>query len=283
MTTVLEVIGKAADYLAGKGVESPRLNAEILAGHALGLKRMQLYLQFERPLSEKELEAMRELVRRRGRREPIGYILGEMEFFGVRLKLDRRVLIPRPETEFLVESIVGLCSSPARALDLGTGSGAIALALAKAWPSAQVTAVDASDEALTLARENAEAAGLAERVRLLRSDWFAALPVEANFDVIVANPPYLSEEEAAEAPPEVREHEPSRALIAADRGLADLSAIIRASPPFLAAGGLLALETGPGHHAELLKLAIEAGFTRTESRRDLAGRDRFVLAWKGSG
>jgi release factor glutamine methyltransferase len=278
MTTLLEVIGKTTDFLAAKGVESPRLSAEILAGHAFGLRRMELYLQFERPLAETELEALRVLVRRRARREPIGYILGEAEFFGVRLKLDRRALIPRPETEFLVETLVGIVSSPSRVLDLGTGSGAIALALAKAWPEAEVTAVDASEDALALARENAVKAGL-ERVNFLRSNWFGGLPAGGRFEVMVANPPYLSAEEAERAEPEVREHEPAGALISAEGGLADLRAIVRTAPDFLSPGGLLALETGPDQHTEILGLAAAAGFARTESRKDLAGRDRFVFAW----
>src|ERR1041385_1467835 len=143
MLTLLEIIKKTTDFFAGKGIEPARLNAELLIGHALGLKRMQLYLQFERPLSETELEKIRPLVRRRGQHEPLQYILGETEFHGLRLKVDRRALIPRPETELLVEKIVGrVTSAPATILDLGTGSGAIALALAKAFPSAVVTGVD---------------------------------------------------------------------------------------------------------------------------------------------
>jgi release factor glutamine methyltransferase len=280
MLTVLEVIKKTADFLAGKGIESPRLQAELLVGHALGLKRMQLYLQFERILTEPELKAIRELVRRRGRREPTQYILGEVEFLGLKLKVDRRALIPRPETELLVESTIGLCAAaPARVLDLGTGTGAIALALAAAWPSTQVTAVDASSEALALAGENAAATGLAERVLFLRSDWFAGLPADARFELIVANPPYLSEDDVAETAPEVREHEPASALRSGDGGRADLNAILETAPRFLAPGGLLALETGVGQHEELLRTAAGGGFVRSESRRDLTGRDRFIFAW----
>lgn len=240
---------------------------------------MQLYLQFERALGEPELEKIRPLVRRRGRREPLQHILGSMEFAGVRLKVDRRALIPRPETELLVELVLARRpQAPARVLDLGTGTGAIALALARAWPEATVVAVDLSEEALALAGENAAGTGLEGRVSLVRSDWFAELPAGGRFDVIVANPPYLSEEETAAAPAEVREFEPAAALTAAEGGLAALRSIVRAAPAFLAPGGLLALETGPGHHAALKAAAAEAGLVGAESAQDLAGRDRFIFA-----
>jgi release factor glutamine methyltransferase len=279
MLTVLEVIKKTTEFFAGKGIESPRLNAELLVGHALGLPRMQLYVQFERPLTEAELEAIRPLVRRRGQHEPVQYILGETEFHGLKLKVDRRALIPRPETEQLVERIVAACATtPATVLDLGTGTGAIALALAKAFPAAQVTAVEWSEPTLELARENAAATGCAERVRFVRSNWFADLPADARFDVVVSNPPYLSAEETAATAVEVRNFEPVAALTAADQGLADLRQIVTSAPRFLNAGGLLGLETGIGHHGDLLRLAREAGFASVESHRDLTGRDRFVLA-----
>ncbi len=281
MSSLLEIIKKTTDYLGGRGVESPRLNAEHLIGHALGLKRMALYLQFERVLTEAELETIRPMVRRRAQREPLQHILGETDFFGLKLKTDRRALIPRPETELLVELVTQLLSAaPATVLDLGTGGGAIALALARHWPAARVTAVDASDDALALAGENATALGLAERVTLLRSDWCAALPAEARFDLIVSNPPYLSAAETAAATPEVRDFDPSAALTAAEDGLADLRVIVATAPTWLNAGGLLALETGIAQHPALLRLATEAGFIRTESRQDLTGRDRFIFAWR---
>lgn len=283
MRTVLEVIKMSGDFLASKGVESARFNAETLVGHALGLPRMQLYVQFERVLSEPELAKIRELVRRRGRREPLGYVVGEAEFHGVRLKLDRRALVPRPETELLVETVLGLFAAPPqRALDLGTGSGAIALALARTWPEAEIVAADASPDALALARENAAAGGFGGRVSFVQSDWFAGVAAAPPFGLIVANPPYLSAEETAAAEPEVREHEPAGALTAAEDGLAALRAIIGAAPRFLAPGGLLAMETGIGQHAELLRLAGEAGFARSESRKDLTERDRFIFAWMQS-
>lgn len=283
MPTVLEIIKKTTDFFSAKGIESSRLNAELLIGHALGLKRMELYLQFERALTEPDLEKIRPLVRRRGLREPLQYILGETEFSGLRLKVDRRALIPRPETEFLVEKITALCTPPpATILDLGTGSGAIALALAKAFPAAAVTGVDTSEDAMALARENAATTGFSDRVNLFPSNWFSNIPAGTRFDLIVANPPYLSPEETASAPPEVRGFEPSAALTppGSATGLEDLLAIIAAAPAFLSTGGLLALETGPTQHAALIASVTAAEFVRSASEQDLTGRDRFIFAWK---
>lgn len=279
--TVLEILQKTTEYLGAKGVESPRLQAELLVGHALKLKRMQLYLQFERNLAEAELALIRPLVRRRALREPLQYIVGETEWCGLTLKVDARALIPRPETEQLVELVEARAgSAPGRILDLGTGTGAIALALAVHWPEAEVVALDASAEALALARENAAANGLCERVRWVESDWFSALGVEERFDLIVANPPYLTAREVEEAEPEVKSHEPRGALVAAAEGCADLLRIIDGAAGRLTAGGMLALETGIAQHATLRARAGAAGFSRSESRKDLTGRDRFVLAWR---
>lgn len=282
MLSLLEIITKTTDFFASRGVEPARLNAEQVVGHALGLKRMQLYLQFERLLTEPELEKIRPLVKRRAQREPLQHIVGTVEWGGLTLKADRRALIPRPETEELLELVLARVAAGGgaafRVLDLGTGSGALALALAKAWPEARVTAVDASDEALALARENAVALGLGERVEFLKSNWFAALPADAVFDLIVSNPPYLTEEELAAAEPEVRLHDPRAALVAPDEGRADLRAIIAGAARRLAPGGRLALETGIAQHAALLAAVAAAGLTEGESRADLRGRDRFVLA-----
>lgn len=282
MLTVLEIIKKTTEFFAGRGVENPRLNAELIAGHCLGLGRMQLYLQFERPLSEAELEKLRPLVRRRGQREPLQYVLGETEFFGLKLKTDRRALIPRPETEQLVELVIARQSpeaAPARILDLGTGTGAIALALARRYPEAQVTAVDRSADALALAVENAELTALSGRVAWVESDWFEALPAQAQFDLIVANPPYLSADDTAQTEPEVRQHEPAGALTTGDpEGLEDLRKIMLGACGRLTPGGMLALETGIAQHPALLQLATDAGLREAESIRDLSGRDRFVIA-----
>jgi release factor glutamine methyltransferase len=280
MLTVLEIIKRTTGFFEQRGVESARLNAELLIGHALGLKRMQLYLQFERPLTESELEKIRPLVKRRGQREPLQYIMGETEFSGLKLKVDRRALIPRPETERLIELVQGrLATPPTSVLDLGTGSGAIALALARHFPESRVTAVDRSPEALALAAENTAACGLQERVTLIISDWFAAVPAGARFDLIIANPPYLSDAETAATAPEVKDFEPRAALSAGADGAADLRRILREARGYLAPSGLLACETGIQQHAELAALAGEQGYVKTESLRDLTGRDRYLLAF----
>lgn len=277
--SLLEIIQKTTDFLAAKGVESARLNAELLIGHALGLKRMQLYLQFERVLPESDLEKIRPLVKRRSQREPLQYIVGETEWSGLKLKVDRRALIPRPETELLVELTIARCAqAPERILDLGTGTGALALALARHYSSARVTALDRSAEALSLAQENAERLGLADRVTWVCSDWFQGVVAERVYDVVISNPPYLTEAETAAAEPEVRMHEPVSALVAADAGLADLRLIINGAAGFLKSGGLLALETGIDQHAALSLMLAEAGYVDVESRRDLTDRDRFVFA-----
>jgi release factor glutamine methyltransferase len=280
MLTVLEIIKRTTEFFDKRGVESARLNAELLIGHALALKRMQLYLQFERPLAEAELEKIRPLVKRRGNREPLQYIIGETEFCGLKLKVDRRALIPRPETEYLVELITGkLTAPPARIVDLGTGTGALALALAVKYPESVVTAVDKSPEALALARENAETLKLTERVTLLESNWFAGIPAGERFALIVTNPPYLTDAEVKEAAPEVREHEPVAALVAGAEGCADLEHILGQARPFLMAGGMLACETGIAQHERLRAFAGAAGYSRTESLHDLTGRDRYLLAF----
>lgn len=279
--TLLEVLQKTTDFFTAKGIESARLNAELLIGHALGLKRMQLYLQFERVLPEAELEKIRPLVKRRSQREPLQYIMGEVEWSGLHLKVDRRALIPRPETELLIELIVErMKEPPLRILDLGTGTGAIALALATRFESAAVTAVDASAPALELAAENGRSCGVADRVSFIESSWYDALQPDASYDLVVSNPPYLTDEETAGAEPEVRTYEPLSALAAGDRGMADLKTIITGAEAFLSPGGLLALETGIAQHAELVRLLEKQGFVSIESKRDLTDRDRFLFARK---
>jgi release factor glutamine methyltransferase len=283
MLTLLEIVKRTTDFFAKREIESPRLNAELVVAHALGLGRMQLYLQFERLLEDAELERIRPLVRRRGQREPLAYVLGTAAFHDLVLRVDSRVLVPRPETEQLIEALEESGPpSPRRILDLGTGSGAIALALAKRHPEAEVVAVDASDAALEVARANAVDAGLEGRVEFRHSDWYSAVPEGEQFDWIAGNPPYLTEEEWSSAEPEVRLHEPRSALVAAGDGCADLLEIVNGAKARMAPGGILFLETGVEQHPRLIAAMEAAGFAEARSHTDWSGRDRFVSARRPS-
>lgn len=279
MLTLLEVIQRTKVFFERAGIETPRLDAELLLAEVLGLTRMELYQQFERPLTEPELEKLRPWVKRRSRREPLQYILGWVDFFGLRIQVDPRALIPRPETEELADLLGRRQPPPGSILDLGAGSGALTLALARAFPEASVCGVERGAEAIALARENARKNGLEERVTFLEGDWFEPIEAGATFDWIVSNPPYLTEEEWATAAPEVKEFEPREALVAEEEGCADLERILSEAPRYLAPrGGLLALETGIEQHPRLTEAARAAGFAEIESLPDLSGRARFLLA-----
>jgi release factor glutamine methyltransferase len=281
MLTVIEVIKRTTDFFEKKQIESARLTAELIIAHSLELDRMQLYLQFEKPLQEKELENIRPLVKRRGQGEPLQYVLGTAPFMDFVLKVDKRVLIPRPETEQLVERICEVYTEHPRSfIDLGTGSGAIALALVQAFPDIEGVAVDKSQDALDLAEENAESNGLLERVRFIESDWFSAISENVVFDFVVANPPYLTEDEWMSAALEVKSHEPREALIAEDEGCEDLKKILQESFSRLKKGGRVFLETGIAQHAQLQSFGAECGYAKVESFQDWSGCDRFIVAQK---
>ncbi len=282
--TVLEVITATADYFKKNGIESPRLNIEHLLAHTLGKKRMDLYVEFDRPLAEKELVPLRDLVKRRAQGEPLQHLLGTVEFLSHTLKCDHRALIPRPETEQLCEMLFAEAKGDdclwksGRIADVGTGSGCIALALAAAWPEAAVTAVDASDDALSLARENAGRLSLAERVAFTKSDLLGA--VDGPFHLIVANLPYIP---SAEIPGLQREvlREPVQALDGGADGLDLVRRLIAECATKLASGGRLALEL---HHDQPVKLAAELGtqnFRDTKTVKDYQGRERFLFTTHG--
>jgi len=278
--TILELLRWTTGHFAAKGIESARLDAELLLAHALGTDRLRLYLEFEKPVLEEERARFRALVRRRGEeRVPVAYLTGAREFWSLPLAVTPDVLIPRPETETLVEAVLARMprrESPLSILDLGTGSGAIALALAKERPEAQLTATDVSDAALAVARKNAAALGLLERVRFASGDLFAAVRGE-RFDVIVSNPPYVAESEAPGLAPELR-HEPAAALFAPGDGTALLRRIAAEAAGHLAPGGLLALELAPAQAGDVTQCLREAGFAALACHRDLAARTRAVSA-----
>ncbi len=278
MLTVREIKERTEAFFAQKNVPNAKLDTDILLAHSLGLKRLDLYLDLDRPLTEAQLDALRPLVKRRAAREPLQYIVGNTDFYGLTLKVDPRALIPRHETEELIDLIGDrLDTAPMRILDLGTGSGALALALASKYAEAEVVAVDFSAEALALATENAVALGLSDRVTFLEGSWFEALPEGGRYDLIVSNPPYLTEAEMQTAEPEVVGHEPHSALVSGGDGLNDLRLILAEAKPFLAEGGLLAVETGIAQHELLNELATAADLT-SESVEDLSERPRFFFA-----
>ena len=280
--TVLRLILWSADYLSGKGVESGRLDAEHLLAHVVGVGRLQLYLDFDRPLTPVELDAFRPLLKRRAAREPLQYIIGFQPFRNLELKVAPGVLIPRPETEQLVECVLEWIRSMSidtpTVLDIGTGTGAIALSLA-AEASAIVTATDVSDAALGIAGENRDAAELGDVVAFHEGSLFEAVPHDADFDVIVSNPPYISEVDEQVLDPEVRDWEPREALFAGSDGLDVIRGLVEGAARHLRSGGLLAIEVGMGQARTVAALLeAEDGYTSVRIERDHEGIERFVLA-----
>jgi release factor glutamine methyltransferase len=260
--TVLEVIQRSTKFLAKRGVESPRLQAELLLAHLLALPRMKLYLNFERALSTTETDSMRDLVKRRGTREPLQHIIGSVSFCGLELAVNRSVLIPRPETELLAEAgweFLAAAGEAASALDLGTGSGCLAIALAAKCPAARVVATDISPEALAVARANAARHSVAERIDFREGDGFAVVPAEARFDLIVSNPPYIATAEIATLEAEVRDHDPRLALDGGADGLDFYRRIATEARAFLKPGGKLMLEFGDGQARALTSLFTAVG------------------------
>lgn len=278
--TVLEVLNAATGFLGKQGVESPRLNAEHLLAHVLGKKkRIELYLEFERPLGEAERAPLRELVRRRSEGQPLQHLLGTVDFLGEIYSCDERALIPRPETEQLVELVQNVVDRPdAAILDVGTGSGVIALSLALKFPLALVSACDISSSALALARENAARHGLQSRVTFFQSDLLASL---ANrFDLIVANLPYIPASEIPELSREVR-HDPLTALDGGPDGLALIARLVKDAPGALSTGGYLALEIGLNQAQPIMKMLAENNFRDITAHPDYQKTDRFLIARHG--
>ena len=268
--TLAEVLRGAADYLAAKGVDTPRVDAEWLLAHALGLSRIELYTQHDRPLTEAERAHARALVQRRGAREPLAYVLGDWDFRRLTLKTDARALVPRPETEIVVERCLALLEGveAPRVVDVGTGTGAIALALKDERPDAEVVATDVSADALALAGENAAANGL--DVELVHGDLLDGL--EGPFALVVSNPPYVDAAELPTLPPEVRDFEPVEALV--DRG--QTARLVDDARRVL--DGALVLEVHEDRAQEVLGDVLRSGYTEGRVRRDLAGRERVVEA-----
>ena len=269
--SVGEALSAARDALRAAGAETPGLDAELLLADATGMDRAALLAESRVGVDARAARRFGEAVRRRVQREPVAYILGRKGFRSIELAVDPRVLIPRPETELLVE--YALERRPQRVLDVGTGSGAVALAVADELPGAAVIAADTSPAALDLARANAAALGLADRVEFIAGSY----PPGGSFDLVLANLPYVSEAEWRDLAPEIARHEPREALVAGPTGLEAIEGLLGAVAVGELAAGAIALEVGAGQAAMVEELLRRAGLDRTEGRRDLAGIERVVV------
>lgn len=276
--TIEEVLRWATDDFRARGLTTARLDAELLLAHALSTTRVQLVVDSKRPLDAGELARFRELVRRRRAREPVAYLLGRREFYGRSFQVDRRVLVPRPDTEVLVDVAMDRTrrvSMAMRALDLCTGSGCVAITLARERPTSRVVATDMSVDALDVARENAHRLG-AYNVAFRVGDLFAAVDPASRFDLVTANPPYVPTGEMAALPPDVLRHEPRSALDGGEDGLAIVRRIVEVAPAHLARSGVLALEVGAGEAEAVADLLRRSSFAEVTCRRDYGGIDRVV-------
>jgi len=279
--TVLEVLQSTTGYFQKRNIDSPRLNAEHLLAHVLSRKRMELYLDFERQLRESELAPLRELVKRRGTGEPLQHLLGTVEFCGRSFLCDKRALVPRPETEQLIELLITHFKSEiadSRMIDVGTGSGIIALTLAAEFPKAEIVGADISEDALMLARENAERLGLADRVHFLQSNLLES--VQTHFNLIVANLPYVSTEDRHNLSREVL-HDPEVALFAGARGDELVRQLIGQASSWLRPGGMLAMEIGIGQSEALVAALAEKNYRDISTEKDYSGVIRFLFARYG--
>ena len=290
---ILDVINKTTPFFEKHGIESPRLNIELLLAHLLKKKRLDLYVEFERELDEATLQKLRELVKRRAAGEPLQYITGEAEFFGLRFAVDRRVLIPRPETELLVETVLERLKSGVRSqksevsiIDVGTGSGCIAVTLAKklactgkdAFATIEIYATDVSAEALEVAASNAARHEVEKNIRFLQGDLIGVLPDGLRADVIVSNPPYIATGELAKLPKEVRDFEPVRALSAGEDGLEVIQRLVMDARRVLKPSGFVALEMGACQRAAVEALFVKAGYEIDRVVKDLQGHERVIVA-----
>ena len=269
-----EVLQKSTEWLAGKGSDTPRLDAEVLIGHALGLQRIELYTEADRPLTEDELAECRALIARRGEMEPVAHITGRRAFGRLDLEVTPDVLVPRPDTEVVVDLLVEMAPEGARIVDWGTGSGAIALSVADLRADVTVTGLERSPAALAVAQRNLDAhPALEGRVRLLQSDGMAAVAGD-RFDVVVSNPPYLVPADLERYP--ALRHEPEQALVAGPVGTEDHERVIREAADVLDPGGVAVLEVGEGQHDAVVALLRVHGFADCITRPDLAGIVRVV-------
>ena len=280
--TVLEVIQRSNDFLARKGVESPRLQIELLLAYILQMPRMKLYLNFDKVLTEAQLETLRGLVKRRSEREPVQHIMGSTSFCGLEITVNRDVLVPRPETELLAEQAVAFLSTLAgrspTALDFGTGSGCLAIVVATKVPDASIHAIDISEPSLVVARENALRLGVKDRVVFHNGDGFGALPPEMNFDLVMSNPPYIASAEIETLEPEVRDFDPRQALDGGADGLDFYRRLAAEVPSRLKPGGKMMVELGDGQARAVTELLTRHRWTVESVLKDYPGRERILIA-----
>jgi len=276
--TIIEVIQRSEVYLKKKGVEFPRLDAEWMTAHAMGCSRLDLYLRFEEILAPEQVLVVRDMVIKRGKRVPLQYILEVMDFAGISLRVDQRALIPRPETEYLIEVLSDRLMSDfdGQVADLGSGTGAIILSLAKRFPKLKGCGFEKSPQALELFKENRDFCQLSDNVRCKQFDWNKDTLADSSFDLIISNPPYLSDQEWKETQPEISGHEPIDALVAGQNGFSDIRKIIDLTTGALKPKGLFALEVGI-HHPERVKKILENNFD-VSIVKDQNNRDRFIIA-----
>lgn len=285
--TILKILDWTKQYFADKGLENPRLDAEVLLCAVLKCQRIRLYVDFERPLNSEELAIYKGYVQRRAQQEPLAYILGHREFMRNDFKVTPATLIPRPETELLVESLTKAApflksEEDVKILDIGTGSGAIIVSLLDYLPKAKGVGVDISIDALVVAKENAENIGVKERCGFIRSDLFARVPIEKKFDIIVSNPPYIPAADIVTLAKDVQK-EPRGALDGGADGLDFYRRIVAEAQEHMEEEGLLAFEVGIHQSEPVAQLCREAGFVVTAVRKDYAGIGRMVFAVKGKG
>jgi len=277
--TVAKVLAWATDDFRRRGLESPRLDAELLLAMALGVDRIRLIVDSARVLAPNELAAVRELIQRRRRREPIAYIRSEREFYGLAMRVDARVLVPRPDTETLVEVALERTRDAyldGDLLDLCTGSGCVAIAFSRRRPTWRVTGIDVSAPAIDVARMNSVRSGTALGVRFVVSDLDRALPDEASFDLVTANPPYVPTDEIAVLEADIREYEPRLALDGGKDGLEVIRLVVRAATRRLRPGGVAALEVGAGQAPTVARFLSDEGFTAVRTHVDYGGHERVV-------
>ncbi len=278
MLTVLESINLSTEYLKNKGIESPRINAELLLAKILNCKRLDLYLSFDRPLSESETNQYREFIKRRSKYEPLQYIVGSVEFYGLDFKVNGSVLIPRPETEIIVEKIIedNKDKSNLKILDIGTGSGIIAISLAKHLSEPKVTAIDLSQEALTTAKENAVLNKVEDRINFYQADIFKDEIFESGLDIIVSNPPYISNDEFPSLQPELKIFEPKVALTDNSDGLSFYRAITKIGKDRLREGGKIYFEVAQNQSEKVRAILEEADFKKIKFQKDYLNIERVV-------